>query len=206
VLHGRLTLLTAAAVAIALPACSEGGAIEENVVRPGITAITEDAPTAACTANASVLQNAIDAYTMLEGGPPPDEQALVDAGYLRETTSDWNVVDGELAAENPACGPVPDEAPIATLDIVTATEPLGADELYATFDQNQIESVGGEACARELAAIIAAAETFLAERAAEPADIDELVASGYLAATPELWALVDAQLVPTDDSGCTDLR
>ena len=203
----RLTLLAAAAaVVLAVTACSEGGAIEENVVRPGITAITEDAPAAACAANASVLRNAIDAYTLLEGAPPPDEQALVDADHLRETTTDWDVVDGELVAENPACGTLPDETPVATLDIVTETEPLDADELYATFDQDQIDSVGGEACARELAAIIAAAETFLAERAAEPADIDELVATGYLAAPPELWQLVGAELLPTDDGGCNDLQ
>ena len=201
-LHRRLTLLAAATVALAATSCSEGGAIEENVVRPGITAITEDAPEAACTLNASTLRTAIDSYTMLEGDPPPDEQALVDAGYLRETTTDWDVVGGELVAENPACGPVPEEAPIATVDIVTDTEPLTADELYATFDQPAIDSLGGEACARELATIIAAAETFLAERSAEPADIDELVTTGYLASVPERWELVDDQLLPTATGGC----
>jgi hypothetical protein len=204
VLH-RLTLLALAAAALALPACSEGGAIEESVVRPGITAITEDAPAAACSTNASTLRSAIDSYTMLEGEPPPDEQALVDAGYLRGTTTDWDVVDGELIAENPACGPVPEDAPVATVDIVTEAEPLDADELYATFDRAAIDSIGGEACARELAAIIAAAETFLAERSAEPTDIDELVATGYLASAPELWELVDAELLPTDGGGCNAL-
>lgn len=205
-LHRRLTFLGATAAVLTVSACSEGGAIEKGVVRPGITAITEDAPAATCTANASALRNAIESYTLLEGDPPPDEQALVDAGYLRATTTDWDVVDGELVAENPRCGAVPEDAPVATLDIVTGTEPLDADELYATFDQAAIDSIGGEACARELAAIIAAAETFLAERSAEPVDIDELVATGYLATSPELWELVDAELVPTGDSGCNDLR
>lgn len=204
-LHRRLTLLTAVAATFVIAGCSEGGAIEEGVVRPGITAIQDEAPAAACAVNASTLQSAIDSYTMLEGAPPPDEQALVDAGYVRETTSDWEVVDGELVAENPACGPVPD-APIATLDIVTDTEALSADELYATFDQAAIDAIGGEACARELAAIIAAAETFLGERSAEPADIAELVDTGYLASTPELWELVDAELLPTATSGCNTLE
>lgn len=198
-LHRRLTYLTAA-TALALAACSEGGAIEENVVRPGITAITEDAPAAACTANASVLRSAIDAYTLLEGGPPPDEQALVDAEFLREPTTDWDIVDGELVAENPACGDV--EQPVATVDIVTESDPLAADELYATFTPDQIDSIGGESCARELAAIIAAAETFLVERSAEPADLDDLVATGYLAAPPELWQFADEELLPADGSGC----
>lgn len=201
-LRGRLTLVAVALVATG--ACSEGGAIEENVVRPGITAITEDAPAAACSVNAATLRAAIESYRLLEGEPPSDEQALVDAGYLRGTTTDWDVVDGELVAENPACGDV-DEAPLATLDIVTEAEPLDADELYATFDEAAIESVGGEECARELAAIVAAAETFLAERQAEPTDIAALVTSGYLAEAPERWQLVGAELLPVDGSGCNPL-
>lgn len=198
-LHRRLILLAAAVLTIA--ACSEGGAIEDAVVRPGITAITQAAPEAACTANAATLRTAIDAYAVLEGEPPADEQALVDAGFLREATSDWDVADGELVAENPACGPT-DVEPVATLDIMTDTEPLTADELYATFDPADIDAVGGEACARELASIIAAAESFLAERRAEPSGLDELVAAGYLDATPEMWQLVDAELQPVEGSGC----
>lgn len=198
-LHRRLTLL--AAVALAAAACSEGGAIEENVVRPGITAMEQSAPAAACAANAASLRSAIESYTLLEGDPPVDEQALVDAGYLRETTDDWNVVDGELVAENPACGEA-DDTPVATVDIVTEAEPLDADEVYDSFDPAAIDSIGGEACARELASIIAAAETFVGERGAEPADIEELVATGYLPGTPQRWELADAELVPVDGSGC----
>ena len=201
-LHRRLTLLVAMAGVLTVSACSEGGAIEEGVVRPGITAIKDDAPTAACGVNAATLRSAIESYTMLEGDPPSDEQALIDAGYLRTATSDWDVVDGELVAENPACGS-DDLVPVATLDITTDAEPLDADELYATFDQPAIDSIGGEACARELAAIIAAAETFLGEQAMEPVDIEELVASGYLPEMPERWELVDAELLPAEDSGCT---
>lgn len=200
-LRRRLTLLAAMAGALVLPACSEGGAIEEGVVRPGITAITDDAPAAACGGNAAALRNAIESYTILEGTPPADEQALIDAGYLRTATTDWDVVDGELVVENPACGAA-DQAPVATLDIRTDSEPLDADELYATFDQPAIDSIGGEACARELAAIIAAAETFLGEQAMEPVDIEELVAAGYLPAMPARWKLVDAELLPAEGSGC----
>lgn len=95
-------------------------------------------------------------------------------------------------------GPVP----IATLDIVTATEPLDADQLYDGFDQNQIDSVGGESCARELAAIIAAGENHLARTGRQPADIAELVEAGYLPGTPERWRLVGDELLPTPEGGC----
>ena len=200
----RLTSVVVAAATIAVAGCSEGGAIEEGVVRPGITAITEAAPAANCTANASGLRVAVDAYTTLHGDPPPDEQALVDAGFIRETTADWDVVDGELVAENPACGSVP-AAPIATLDIVTEIEAPTADEMYEAFDQATIDSIGGEACARELAAIISAAQTFVAERSADPAAIDDLVEAGYLTSEPELWELVDDELLPTAAGGCNRL-
>lgn len=201
-LHGRLTpLVAAASIAVGLAACSEGGAIEEGVVRPGITAITEDAPAAACTVNAGTLRSAIESYTLLEGEPPANEQALIDAGYLRSATDDWDVVDGELVAQNPACGEV-DTTPLATLDIVTDAAPLTADELYASFDQPAIDALGGEACARELVAIIAAAETYLAELQSEPPDIEALVTAGYLPGLPERWALVGGELIPAAGSGC----
>jgi len=203
VLRRRLTVL--AAIAVAAAACSEGGAIEENVVRPGITAIQEDAPAAACAVNAATVRSAIESFTLLEGDPPSDEQALVDAGYLREPTSDWDVVDGELVAENPACGD-PGELPVTTVDIVTETEALDADDVYGAFDEAAIEAIGGEACARELAAIIAAPETYLTDRDAEPADIEALVTAGYLPQQPSLWQLVDAQLVPAEGSGCNLLE
>lgn len=202
-LRRRLTFL--AAVLLATAACSEGGAIEEGVVRPGITAITEDAPTAACAANAATLRSAIESYTLIEGSPPSDEEALVDAGYLRAETSDWDVVEGRLTPENPACEPVADD-PIATLDIVTEPSPLDPETIYDSFDPAAIASIGGEECARDLATIIAAAESFVAERGTEPADIDELVATGYLRQPPERWELRDAELVPVEGSGCNLLR
>lgn len=200
-LQGRLTAVVAA---VTLTACSgSGGAIEENVVRPGITAITEDAPAAACTANLSIVRQAVEAYTLLEGTPPGDEQALIDAEFLREATTDWDVVDGEIVPQNPACGEVPE--PVATVDIVTDTERIDPDDFFASFDQTQIDAVGGEECAREFAAIVAGAENYFNERGTDPGGFRELVDTGYLAQLPTLWALVDEQLVPADGSDCADL-
>jgi hypothetical protein len=208
VLQGRLTIVVVAG-AIVLTACAgadgtERGAIRENVVEPGITAI-EQGRSETCGVNATALQTAIDSYTLLEGDPPADEAALVDAGLLREETTDWDVAGGVLVPENPTCGPVPGDAPVSTIEIVTEDVPLDADALYATFDRVQIDSVGGEACARELAEIIAGAEAFVADRAAQPADLQALVDAGYLDRLPTRWANDGDQLLPTDAGGCTDL-
>jgi hypothetical protein len=177
--------------------------IEDNLVRPGITAI-DDARDEACGMNASAVRTAVEAYTMLEGDPPPDEQALVDEGYLRETTTDWDVVDGELVAENPACGPVGETATPPTLvDIVTESiAPATADEILAEFPDDLIDAVGGPECARELAVIGAAGEAFVARVGRDPVDLAEL--AGDLDPPVSRWMLDDqtGELVPTADSEC----
>jgi hypothetical protein len=201
VLHGRLTPLVAAASIAVLAACSEGGAIEEGVVRPGITAITEDAPAAACTVNAGTLRSAIESYTLLEGEPPANEQALIDAGYLRSDhrrlgRRRWRArgpEPGLRRGRHHAARHARHRDRRRTAD---------ADELYASFDQPAIDALGGEACARELVAIIAAAETYLAELQSEPPDIEALVTAGYLPGLPERWALVGGELIPAAGSGC----
>jgi hypothetical protein len=118
---------------------------------------------------------------------------------------DTAATTGATAATTDTGASLPADPPIATLDIVTEIEPLDADELYATFDEVQIASVGGEACARELAEIVAAAEHYLAERATDPAGIGELVAAGYLDEVPTRWTLDGDELVPAAGSGCADL-
>ena len=204
-LQRRLTgaLLVTAAVG-ALAACGDE-TIEDNLVRPGITAI-DDARTEACGANAGVLRSAIDAYTLIVGEPPPDEQALVDERFLRETTTDWDVVDGDLVAENPACGPVGASAtPPTVVDIVTDSEPLSADELLAQMTDAQIDAVGGRDCALELARIFSAAERYVADLGSEPTDFDDLVAAGFLDAPPTLWHADGDRLAPAAGSGCEEL-
>jgi hypothetical protein len=180
--------------------------IEDNLVRPGITAM-DDARNEACGLNASSVRTAVEAYRMLEGDPPPDEQALVDEGFLRETTTDWDVVDGELVAENPACGPVGEAAAPPTLvDIVTESiAPASADEILAEFPDDLIEAVGGAECARELAVIGAAGEAFVARVGRDPVDLSEL--AGDIDPPATRWALDDqtGQLVPTAGSGCQPL-
>jgi hypothetical protein len=205
VLQRRLTgALLATVAAGALAACGDKP-IEDNFVRPAITAMDE-ARSETCGVNASTVGAAIDAYTMLEGDPPPNEQALVDGGFLRETTTDWNVVDGELVAENPACGPVDGTATPPTLvDIVTESAPLSADEVLAGMTDEQIAQVGGDGCAQELAQIFSAAERFVVELDRDPDGFDDLVDEGYLDALPELWVTDGDQLRPADDGPCLDL-
>jgi hypothetical protein len=200
VLQRRLsTVLLGTLIAVA--ACGDD-TLEDNLVRPGITAIDE-ARSETCGLNASMLRTAIDAYTMLEGAPPPDEAALVP-DFLREETTDWDVVDGQIVAENPACGEAPEVTPID--DIVTSTLPsLTADEVLASFTDAQIEQIGGPECAAELAAIFAAGERFVAEQSGEPENLQDLVDEGYLTELPQRWEAEADQLLPADGSGCTDL-
>ena len=201
-LSSRLTVSLAACGVAVLASCG-GDEIEDAVVRPGITAM-EDAGSAACSANQATLRTAIDAYTMLEGEPPPDEAALVEAQFLREEMTDWDVVDGEVVAENPACG---DPAAITPIDdIVTSTVAApSADEILAAWSDDQIDGVGGTECATELAAILAAAPRYAEERGTDPDGLADLVDAGYLTEAPRLWTVVDDELVPTDDSPCTGL-
>jgi hypothetical protein len=208
VLSSRLTATIAAALLL-LTACAgadgtERGAIRENVIEPGITAI-EESRTSTCGVNASTLRTAMDAYEALVGSPAPDEAALVGQGLLRQETTDWNVVDGRLVAENPACGDVPTTVPAE--DIVTEAESAATptvDDVLATFTQDEVVSLGGPECARELAVVFAATSRFVAERGADPESFADLEAAGMFAEPVELWEVVDDILRPTNGSPCSD--
>ena len=93
----------AIAAAAVLAGCGGGGPIEENVVRPGITAM-EQASALACSSDAQVLDQAIQIYTELEGDPPPDEAALIAAGFLREESTLHDVVNGQVVPSAVDCG------------------------------------------------------------------------------------------------------
>jgi hypothetical protein len=204
VLQRRLTGLLVAFPLIALVACGDEP-IEDGLVEPAITALDESRDLA-CGADGATLRTAIEAYTAMNGEPPRDEAALVEAQLIREATESWDVVDGELVAEHPACGEVGAAAvPPTTVDIATEQEAVDPDEVYAQMSDADVASVGGPDCARELAAIFAAGERYVAEQSADPENFDDLVAAGYLDGLPELWAFSEDRLVPVDGSGCTEL-
>lgn len=105
-------MLSAAGVAAVLftgSACAgvdgtETGAIRENVIEPGITAM-EQADALACTADAKTLQTAMEAYEILQGEPAPDEAALVVGQMIREESALWDIVDGTIVAvPDSGCG------------------------------------------------------------------------------------------------------
>ncbi len=209
-LQGRLTRLTLTVASLATAAGCAGadgtdrGAIRENVIEPGITAIGQ-ATQLACSGDAATLRTAMDAYELLEQAAPADEATLVEEQFLRDESNLWDIVDGQLVPTDPGCGTLAPDAPDAA-DIVTSTEPpQTADEVYAGFTLDQITAVGGKACALELAAIFSAAERHVAEVADDPADLQQLVDAGYLDALPALWQLADDQLVPAPVSGCLDV-
>ena len=207
-LRRRLSAAATAAVLV-LSACAgadgtESGPIRENVIEPGITAI-DDAPVAACGAEASSFRTALEAYEVLEGEPAADEQALIDAGLLRNESELWDIVDGELVAQDPACGDVPTTVP--TADIVTeegASRASTVDELLTTLNPDDIKLVGGPDCARQLAVVFVGEATYLENEEVEPETLEQVVASGYLSEPLTMWMVVDGTLRPTTDSTCRD--
>lgn len=201
-------LILVAAGPLVLAACAgvdgtDSGAIRENVIEPGITAIGESRELA-CGADATAFRTAMDAYELFEDQPTPDEQALVDGGFLRSTSELWDVVDGRLVPQDPACGEVPATVPAA--DIVT--DGLGeletVDEFLATFTDDDIATVGGADCARELAVLIVGAQSFLLGEGRDAATIDEIRSGGHLSEPMTRWQLVDDAIRPAEGSGCID--
>jgi hypothetical protein len=217
VLQGRLIgLAVAAGLAAVATGCGDGsdGAIADNVIEPGITAIN-NAELLTCDQNLAALQTAIQAYAMLEGAPPADEAALVEAAYLRGEVEGWDVVNGQTVATDAQCGDVgatpantavPATAPATTIgQIVTDTEaPMTAEQMLATLTDEQIVAMGGTECANELVAIAVAAQRFVEEQGVDPLDMAALIDAGYLTAAPVLWTVVDGDLVGIEGSGCVD--
>lgn len=201
-----LRRLTAVAATTALlGACADAddtGAIRENVIEPGITAV-DDASVVACGSEASSFRTALEAYEVVEGEPAPDEQALMDAGLLRSESELWDVVDGRLVAENAECGEVP--ATIPADDIVTDgadAAPLTVAEVLATLTPSDVESVGGADCARQLAVVISAASRYAAREGVDPATFEDVESDFEEPVT--MWLLVDDTLRPAPDSDCID--
>ena len=217
---GHWRVLAAGALALVVSACAddEGGAIEDNVVRPAVTAL-DAAPAAACGQDIAALTAALDSYATLEGAPAPNESALVATGYLREESELLDVIDGQIVAEDPACDDVvpkitPTSTPMtapATIvgDIVTSTEPAPApmttDEVLATMTEADVTAYGGVECATEIAAISAAGQAFIVREGRNPNSLDEL--AGDLDREIALWTF-DAEtqaLAPAIGSPCPDV-
>jgi hypothetical protein len=227
VLQSRLnaaiaTPLLAVSLVVLLTACSgsdgpgdELGALEENVVAPGITAI--DASTAlACQADADVLRTALETFELVEGAPAESEGALVAAGHLADESELFDVVDGQIVAVAGTCkgevvvttpaGETPVSAPATDLgQIVTEEDLLDAEGVFEAMTPADIAGFGGEACARELADIFAAAERFVAREGRAPESLADV--ADDLGGEVSLWEL-DASgdiLVPAAGSPCPDV-
>ena len=67
---------------------------------PDITEFNEElcglTSEAECAAMRQTLEVAVEAHIASEGRPPVDEQELIDAGFIREDTEGYDVVDGEI--------------------------------------------------------------------------------------------------------------
>lgn len=73
-------------------------------VTPRVAPPAAPAAAAGCAADRAALQAAVDTYLALEGSPPPDEDALVRAGLLREPSALHDVRAGQVVAQDPRCG------------------------------------------------------------------------------------------------------
>ncbi len=208
-LQSRLSAFAITATAVLLIAgCANAdgtdrGAIRENVIEPGITAI-QQASEQACNQDAATLRTAMETYELLEGAPAPDESALVGE-YIRTASDLWDIEDGKLVPIDPGCESVATDAPDA-VEITTSSEPpQSADEMFASFTAEQIAAVGGEPCARELAAIFSGADTYADDIGTDPDGLAQLVDEGYLETMPTLWEITNDLLTPVDGSGCLSL-
>jgi hypothetical protein len=79
-----------------------GGVIEDNLIRPGITAMNQ-ASELACNADEAALTMALEAYEIMNGDPASDQAALVEAGFLREPSMLHEVLDGQIRPIDPGC-------------------------------------------------------------------------------------------------------
>jgi hypothetical protein len=218
-MRGASVLAVVVAVVVMMAAaCSDVGGdgaidgIEDDVVRPGLTAI-EQVPALACDADVQTVVVALESYETLEGVPAPDQQALVDGGYLRTASVLVDVVDGAIVVQNPDCGPAVAGAPapltapaIDVGEIVTSAAPLltSTDEVLAAMSEADIAAYGGVVCATEIAAVSAAGQRFVTREGRNPESLDDL--AGDLDREITLWDL-DAErqiLVPADGSPCLD--
>jgi hypothetical protein len=203
-LAGALAVAAFVATACAGADGTDRGAIRENVIEPGITAIDESR-VAACGAEASSFRTALEAYDLLEGEPAPDEAALIAAGLLRDESELWDVVDGTLVPQDPACGDVATTVP--TEEIVTesgTSDAAAVDEILATFTDDEIEGYGGQQCARQLAVVFAGAAAYAEQEGVDPDTIADVEAAGHLAEPVTMWRVVDGALRPTPGSPCLD--
>lgn len=206
-LPGRLTLLAAAAVLLTACAQADGterGAIRENVIEPGITAIQES-EALACESEASSFRTVLDVYEVREGEPAPDEAALVEGDYVRSESELWDIVDGQLVPQHPDCGDVVTTVPAP--EIVTdvgSDVALTVDEVLSTFTDDDVASFGGPDCAQQLAVVFAGASEYTAAEGVEPDTMADIEAGGYFAEPVTMWELVDDTLRPTSESGCID--
>ena len=66
--------------------------------------------TAACRAELKTLQVAVEAYVASKDQAPETQRDLVDAGFLRSASSEYQLVDGRIElAPDSSCPPPPDE-------------------------------------------------------------------------------------------------
>jgi len=138
-----------------------------------------------------------------------DDDAASDttkaATTTRESTSTTLLTTRTLAA-TPTTAALPETA-------AETTEPTHADQLarrsqdyFAQLSEQEISEVGGEACAKELATVVAAADLFTEDMGVEPSSVNDMYDQGWLVDPLALYEPDEqGSIRPLPGSGCTDV-
>ena len=207
-LQSKLTQFLACMAGIGLlAACTgDGGAIRDNVIEPGITALNES-KALACNGDAETIGVAMQAYELLESKPAADEATLVASQFLREESELWNISNGQLVAEHPDCGVVTpvaivtEQSDTSTADFSTELAAMTPESVVAGATEAQIAEVGGRDCALEVAAVSIAFGHWAIAHDAEPTSIRQLLDEGSLQPLA-LWKPSGMILEPSSGSHC----
>lgn len=95
--------LAVAVCATVLASCGSDADPVEEVVAPAVTLAAEgieaidEADALTCDADRRTLEQAVEAFTLLEGRPPATEAELVP-DFVREESERFDVVDGAVVA------------------------------------------------------------------------------------------------------------
>lgn len=169
-LEAPLELWAFDADADAIVPADGSGCIDWNQVEPEV----------ACETQRRTLEVAIEVYESMQGVLPLDQDALLDEELIRERASDFEIVDGAVAA-------LPGTECSVLLAELDTAEPGPFTQADCDVDFFTLSDA--------IDAYVAATERF-------PDNERQLVDAGFIRDSSRMWDVVYGDLVPADGSGC----